>query len=937
MHETGGDYCDNFECHSEDGGDHLCHTAGLTVIKSRSNYITRRLSTSMEARCMKTRNKQTTVLFLSLASLLWLFASAHPARAGTTNVLHWAFTSTSGSVTVPIADTSGAGNNGTTLLWTGPLVYSSDIPTNTQFCSGIGSVDFTGVSAAISTANSAGVGSGQGIVSAAQVYAAGGLTMEVWVKNPSLAAGSISPALALNMGGMYVLGVDASGNVGFFLGDNGGILDWTTTVTPDAWMHLAVVMANPDPTAQTYTNISSYVNGTLVNSSSHTFPWFLTRATSVGNHQYANWDDYEGLIYEPRITLGILTPDKFTVKPPPVYTTVTANPTNVLVKAGSTATFYVSATVSGAPPSSLTYQWQANGLDILNATNASYTTPATTVGDNLTAYRCGVSAPGMASPNYSQSATLYVYGQQGTLLDYGFAFTSGSVTANGGMVTNNAHPGMHNGLILTGDGGTYGTDIPPANRLTNTVGVGSLDLSSGALSTDPTGPTSGAGILDFSDIAGNGGLTLQTWVKGGSGSGLILNVADTYNLSATANGVQFAVDAASSGANVDMTQWHHVAGVIRNATLSGGALHGDVSLYVDGILQGTVTNATTSNDRQRATTVGDHSLVNSLGISAPFTGLVYEPVITLGALVPSQFTAQPLPVVITITNQPQSVYGLPGTTAALKVGATVSGASLTDIRYQWQQDGTNNIVGATSASYTTPTLVAGASDTYRCLVTVVGSTATALSSLATVEVANHAGTIVQYGFDFINNSVAVNGTVTNDAIAALFDGQVLTGDGGTYTNDLPPANLLQHTTGIGSLDLASGSITTDPTGATSGEGILSWADILANGGLTLETWVKGPYGTNTSQAIMTVAGEYALLAEPGSNGPVQFINGFKGGTDLVQAGVNPLQWHHIAGGTQQPNEAGLRSHRQSELVCGWHFAGHLYEFGLLDARPPARF
>jgi len=260
-------------------------------------------------------------------------------------------------------------------------------------------------------------------------------------------------------------------------------------------------------------------------------------------------------------------------------------------------------------------------------------------------------------------------------------------------------------------------------------------------------------------------------------------------------------------------------------------------------------------------------------------------------------------VVITITNQPQSAYSLPGGSATLTVGATVTGASPADLRYQWQQNGTD-IVGATAASYTTPTLVAGATDNYRCLITVVGSTTTALSNVATVQAANHTGTIIQYGFDYINNSVAVNGTVTNDAIAGLFDGQVLVTDGGTYTNDVPPASLLQHTTGIGSLDLSTGSITTDPTGATSGQGVLNWADILANGGLTLETWVKGPYGANANQIIMTVAGEYALLAQPGSSGPIQFVNGFKETSDIAQAPVDLSQWHHIAGVLSNPVKPG---------------------------------
>ena len=60
---------------------------------------------------------------------------------------------------------------------------------------------------------------------------------------------------------------------------------------------------------------------------------------------------------------------------PPV---ITAQPQNQTVAVGQTATFTVAVTGSPAP----TFQWRRNGASIAGATASSYTTPATTTGDN---------------------------------------------------------------------------------------------------------------------------------------------------------------------------------------------------------------------------------------------------------------------------------------------------------------------------------------------------------------------------------------------------------------------------------------------------------------------------------------------------------------------------------------------------------------------------
>jgi len=189
--------------------------------------------------------------------------------------------------------------------------YSADIPTgNVQNTTGIGSLDVTGT--AISTANSLNQGSGQGITTAADVFNAGGLTMEAWVKD--IAATTGNPGLALNMGGMYVLGVAANGQVGFFRGDNSNDQAWTTAKDTSSWTHLAVVMETTDPGAMNYDTITAYVDGQQIHSAGHTFPWFLDRATSVGNHQYnTGWGPMDGLVYEPRVSLGALSPEDFTI------------------------------------------------------------------------------------------------------------------------------------------------------------------------------------------------------------------------------------------------------------------------------------------------------------------------------------------------------------------------------------------------------------------------------------------------------------------------------------------------------------------------------------------------------------------------------------------------------------------------------------------------
>ena len=81
---------------------------------------------------------------------------------------------------------------------------------------------------------------------------------------------------------------------------------------------------------------------------------------------------------------------------------ITTQPASQSVVTNSTATFMVTAT-GGAP---LAYQWKKNGTDISGATSNTYTTPATSMGDNAAVFAVVVS--NSAGTATSSNATLTV-------------------------------------------------------------------------------------------------------------------------------------------------------------------------------------------------------------------------------------------------------------------------------------------------------------------------------------------------------------------------------------------------------------------------------------------------------------------------------------------------------------------------------------------------
>jgi len=98
--------------------------------------------------------------------------------------------------------------------------------------------------------------------------------------------------------------------------------------------------------------------------------------------------------------------------PPPVAPTISVQPTNQSVLTGATATF--SVTAAGTAP--LSYQWKKGGTAITtNATSASYTTPATVIGDNGSSFTVTVTN---STGNITSSAAILTVQALGSGLAY---------------------------------------------------------------------------------------------------------------------------------------------------------------------------------------------------------------------------------------------------------------------------------------------------------------------------------------------------------------------------------------------------------------------------------------------------------------------------------------------------------------------------------------
>ena len=273
---------------------------------------------------------------------------------------------------------------------------------------------------------------------------------------------------------------------------------------------------------------------------------------------------------------------KSAVAADPTAPSIISQPTDETVKLGQSATFSVVA--SGTDP--LSYQWEKNLAVIGGATDASYTTPATTTADNGATFAVVVS--NSAGSMRSASATLSVSaipapvitsvttasGTVGTAFSYqitatnsptsfgatglpaglsvnsGTGLISGTPTAPGTSTINlsatNAGGTGNATLTLTVNttapvitsattaNGTVGTafsyQITATNSPTSFGATGlpaglSVNTGTGLISGTPTAPGTSTINLSATDAAGTGNATLSLTISGGVSQGQLITLS----------------------------------------------------------------------------------------------------------------------------------------------------------------------------------------------------------------------------------------------------------------------------------------------------------------------------------------------------------------------------------------------------------------------------
>jgi hypothetical protein len=415
---------------------------------------------------------------------------------------------------------------------------------------------------------------------------------------------------------------------------------------------------------------------------------------------------------------------------------ITLQPLNQSVNTGQTATFIVGA--AGTAP--LSYQWQKNTVNIGGATAASYTTPATVIGDNGATFRCVVT--NLLGNATSNSATLTVTsgnlpptvtGDPADQTVPSGTTAAFSVTATGTSPLayqwqkNNANIGGALAASYTTPA-TVAADSGARFRciVSNAFGI---DTSASALLNVTTAPPARNVLLNPGFETGT-----SPWSFFTDGAGAFASVTPGFE-GAKAGRVTIT----TAGTNVQLQQSNLVleANTDYRLTFSAYSNTGH-DLSVSLLKQVTpFTNYGLSSFVAPLTT-GWQTFTRTFR-TAGFTGVAidgrlrfwFAPYDVAGDIfyidnVLLQKVAATVPPSITAHPQSQSVTL--GSTAAFSVTAT----GTLPFAYQWQKNNVN-ILGATSQTFITPATVLGDNGaTFRCLVTNTGGTATSNSAVLTV-------------------------------------------------------------------------------------------------------------------------------------------------------------------------------------------------------------
>jgi hypothetical protein len=391
-------------------------------------------------------------------------------------------------------------------------------------------------------------------------------------------------------------------------------------------------------------------------------------------------------------TIATLTVNAAAVAP-----SITTQPTNQTVSAGQSATFAVTAT--GTAP--LSYQWQKNSANISGATSSSYTTPATTSGDNGAKFDVVVS--NTAGNQASATAVL---------------------TINAAAVAPTITTQPANQTVTVGQTATFTVTATGTAPLSYQWQKNSANIS-GATASSYTTPAT---------TSGDNGAKFDVVVRNSAGNQTSAMATLTVNAAAVAPTIT------TQPANQTVT-------VGQTATFTVIAT-GTAPLSYQWQKNSTnIAGATASSYTTPATTSAD----NGANFDVVVSNIAGNQTSAMATLAVNAVAVAP-----TITTQPANQTITAGQTATFTVTAT----GTAPLRYQWQKN-TVNITGATSASYTTPvTTVADSGEQFSVTVSdPVGNTPSTTATLTVNPVTTSTINVVTYHYDNMRSGQNLNETI----------------------------------------------------------------------------------------------------------------------------------------------------------------------------------
>ena len=480
---------------------------------------------------------------------------------------------------------------------------------------------------------------------------------------------------------------------------------------------------------------------------------------------------------------------------------ISNQPTDSNPIAPATASFTVAgATLDSA---SITYQWEKSenndGTTFSNiggATSATYNTGSTTYdADYGDYYRCKLNATGASEVTSSTARALIqrtinitaqpvnVTGAVGGTVSFGVAATTSDSDA--GDITFQWQISITSGAswsnVSTGTGGTTATyttatlsttedeyqyrcllSCPGATTIPSNAATLQIETVTVVVSTQPTDQTvNETATATFTTL---GGVTMSP-VGGNAASSSF----DTESFATPSGGGGGGAEGQSSHEPSVTYQWEKSDDGVSFTTIGGATS----ASYTTGGL----TYAVDNNDQYRC-------IINAVGASTPVT----TNAVTLTVL-----------RTFSITADPSNATANEGGTASFSVTASTSSGTPT---YQWERsdDGGANFVnvgGATSATYTTPTLVyaTDGADRYRCIVSLVGAAAALTSNFAvltvlrviTIQTQPQSQAVIEGGTATFN----IGAQITSDVISYQWEKST---DNGLNFNSISGANSATYTT-----------------------------------------------------------------------------------------------------------------------------------------------